>query len=244
MRHASILGIAVLAMGVVHAQEERPLMAVNDFDNQGIARTEATVLSERFRASLQKTGAVRLIERGQMETILKEQGFQQSGCTSDACAVEVGQLLGVKKIVVGSVGVAGSYTVLSARVLDVATGEVVLTEDVQTRGGVDDLVEKGVDQLARTIGAALSGKPLAEQSAVAQSDTLGRQSPVAQDSSAAAAQNAVVEPKRKRRAGPIVAVVAGAVVIGGGVTLAVLLAGGSDESDDSDESSTVRVTLP
>ena len=30
---------------------------------------------------------------------MEEQGFQQSGCTSDECAAEVGQLLGVQFMV-------------------------------------------------------------------------------------------------------------------------------------------------
>jgi len=34
-----------------------------------------------------------------MEQILVEQGFQQSGCTTNECMVEVGKLIGVENIV-------------------------------------------------------------------------------------------------------------------------------------------------
>ena len=40
-----------------------------------------------------------------MEQILVEQGFQQSGCTTNECMVEVGKLIGVEKIVSGSISV-------------------------------------------------------------------------------------------------------------------------------------------
>ena len=46
--------------------------------------------------------------------MLKEQGFQQSGCVSSECAVEAGKLLGVDQIVTGSIGKIGSYYTVSA----------------------------------------------------------------------------------------------------------------------------------
>ena len=103
------------------------------------------MVSEQLRVAIMKIPRVRLVERGQMQDILKEQGFQLTGCVSDACAVEVGQLLGVKNIVVGSVGAAGSFILLTVRVLDVGSGEIVFNESVRTRGGIDELLEKGIN---------------------------------------------------------------------------------------------------
>ena len=39
---------------------------------------------------------IKVIEREMMEEIIKEQGFQQSGCSTDECMVEVGKLIGVE----------------------------------------------------------------------------------------------------------------------------------------------------
>ena len=231
VNRAVLIGVAAAFFGGgAGAQVDKPLVAVSDFVEQGVSRTEAGVISERFRAALQRAGAVRQIERGQMEVILNEQGFQQSGCTSDACAVEIGQILGVREIVVGSVGVAGSFTVLSARVLDVATGEVLVTEEFQTRGGIDDLMERGVSDLARRLSAALTGQELEESTALAAS---------APDDQDASAQTAVTAEKRTRRAGPVIAVLG--VAVAGGVTAAVMVGKRSDDSDD--KNSTVRITL-
>ena len=44
-----------------------------------------------------------------MEDILKEQGFQQTGCTSDECVVEVGKIIGVQQMVGGSISKVGNY---------------------------------------------------------------------------------------------------------------------------------------
>jgi len=118
---------------------------------------------------------VRLIERSQMQEILKEQGFQQSGCTSDACAVEIGQLLGVRNMVIGTVGTAGSYTVVSVRALDVRTGEVAVYETIRTKGGIDKVLEEGVTRAARKLVGGLFGEPgeSPEGSAVDEQDDEG-----------------------------------------------------------------------
>lgn len=84
-----------------------------------LARFSFERLSEKFYA----TGKFTLVEREQMELILKEQGFQQSGCTEVECAVKVGRLLSVDKMVLGSLACMDGYS-LSARVIDVESGIV------------------------------------------------------------------------------------------------------------------------
>jgi hypothetical protein len=37
-----------------------------------------------------------------MEKILAESSFQQTGCTSSECAVQIGKILNVKHMIVGS----------------------------------------------------------------------------------------------------------------------------------------------
>jgi curli biogenesis system outer membrane secretion channel CsgG len=120
-------------------QNNIPMIAVSDLIGQGVKQSEVNVVSEQLRTELQKTGNFRMVERNHMQEILKEQGFQQTGCTTDACAVEVGQLLGISNIVVGSLGMAGSYTALTIRILDVQTGEVVVTETVNTKESVNNI---------------------------------------------------------------------------------------------------------
>ena len=45
------------------------------------------------------SGCFRVIERTEMDNILREQGFQKSGaCDDENCLVEVGQLLGVNRM--------------------------------------------------------------------------------------------------------------------------------------------------
>lgn len=143
-----ILSVPLFAFA---ADKEPVTLAVNDLSAQGVKESDAVVISEQLRAELMKSRKIQLIERSQMQEILKEQGFQQTGCTSDACAVEMGQLIGVKNMVVGSVGAAGSYTVLSVRVIDVRTGNIIVNESVRTKGGIDNVLEEGIAEASNKL---------------------------------------------------------------------------------------------
>ena len=91
------------------SQQTKLNIAVNDLRGEGIDKSSANIISERIRSELINTGVFRVMERAEMQTILKEQGFQQSGaCIDQQCLVQVGQLLGVDRIVAGSVGMIGS----------------------------------------------------------------------------------------------------------------------------------------
>ena len=71
------------------------------------------------------SGRFTLVERQQMGEILEEQGFQQSGCVSSECAVEVGAALGAKFIVIGSISKVGTLFSVNARFLDVETSQII-----------------------------------------------------------------------------------------------------------------------
>ncbi|SVC69779.1 uncharacterized protein METZ01_LOCUS322633, partial [marine metagenome] len=64
-------------------------VAILDFEGRGISQMEAQTLTDRLMSEMVNTNAVIMVERNQMEEIMQEQGFQQSGCTTSECAAEV-----------------------------------------------------------------------------------------------------------------------------------------------------------
>ena len=112
MKKISYIILSLITIYTINAQDNRPSVAVLDFDAKGIASYEAETLTERLRSEIATTNAVRLTDRKLLEKILEEQGLQQSGCTTDECTAEVGQLLGAQFMISGSIGKLGdSYTV-------------------------------------------------------------------------------------------------------------------------------------
>ena len=115
-------------------------IAVLDFEGRGIAAIEAASLTDRLRSYLVQTDAITVVERGAMDQILREQDFQMAGCTSDECAVEIGQLLGVTRMVAGSIGKLGSIYTMDLRVVDVGTGKIIQSIIRDYRGEIEGLL--------------------------------------------------------------------------------------------------------
>jgi len=130
-------------------------IAVIDFDARGISPDEVATLTDRFRDELTKTNQYTVIERGKMEEVLREQGFQQSGCASDECVVEVGQLIGVQQMVGGSIGKVGDVYSVSARIIDVQTGKIINVMTYDHIGSIGDLLTTGMLQIvSKLVGEA------------------------------------------------------------------------------------------
>lgn len=131
------------------------VIAISDLQAKGVSVDEARVVGERLRVKLIQAGAFRVMERSMMEELLKEQGFQQSGaCDLSECQVQMGRLLGVDKMIMGSLGRLGSIYAFSLRVLDVETGEILHAFSEEYQGPIEGLLnrplQKLVSQLVQT----------------------------------------------------------------------------------------------
>jgi len=155
----SLLGIFCVSAKAVNANKgEIPMIAVMPLSGVGVDATSSLVATDALSDELLKTGSVRVMERSQMENILKEQGFQQSGaCDGSECAVQVGKLLSVAKIVVGTFGKIGDSYSLSIRLVDVQTGEVLRSVHRMQRGAIDQVVVDVLPGMAAELAARFSG---------------------------------------------------------------------------------------
>lgn len=97
----------------------------------------------------------RWIERGRITEVLDEQKFQASGCTDQSCAVEMGQLLGARKMVTGSLSKTGDTYNLTLSIIDIETGLV----DKNASEICPDCTEGQLYQLADRTVLALAGRP-------------------------------------------------------------------------------------
>jgi len=132
--------LLVTLLTLVIAQDSRPSVAVLDFDAKGIPTYEAETLTERLRSEIANTNAVRLTDRKLLEKILQEQGLQQSGCTTDECAAEVGQLLGAQFIISGSIGKLGNSFTIDAKMVSVTTGAAERAKTATHKGEIVGLI--------------------------------------------------------------------------------------------------------
>jgi TolB-like protein len=144
--------------------DARELVAVLDFEAIGANKNQVAALTERLREELLQSGRYRLVERAQMDKILEEQALQQTGCTSQECAVQVGKVLGVRKLVSGKINkVEDDLWLLSATLVDVESAETLRAVSVQHEGAFRTLLATGMGSLAAKLtgGAAAAAAPAA-----------------------------------------------------------------------------------
>ncbi|MEJ2544438.1 MAG: outer membrane beta-barrel protein [Calditrichaceae bacterium] len=147
--YLSILFILLIYQSII--AQNKTSIAILALQGNGISTSEASILTDELRSVLVQTGKYDVLERNNMESILNEQGFQMSGCTSTECAVEAGKLLGVQKMVGGSVGKLGTLYNISIRIFDVQTGRIEKTETKRHEGSIEQLLD-----LIKQIGYALT----------------------------------------------------------------------------------------
>jgi hypothetical protein len=125
-------------------------IAAADLQPQGVSASDAANATDWLRSALVGTKIYRVVERENMNKVLAEQAVQNTGCTQQDCAVRLGRVLNVQRIIVGTVGTfAGNYTI-NIRVVNVETGEVTYAD--QCAGKDIDAIQTGIRALAsRTV---------------------------------------------------------------------------------------------
>jgi len=131
-------------------------LAVMDFNAKGVSKVIATAITDLMRAEIVDTGRFIVVERSQMDVILEEQGFQQTGCTESTCAVEIGKLLSANKVLIGEVNQVDLSTLITVRIVDVEKGvaEFSSSEKIETVNGLD----KAVKILAQKLTLRITGQ--------------------------------------------------------------------------------------
>ena len=161
LRWPALIGVVAMLHSLIAAplaaqQREKAsskeLIAVMDFGMLGGTKEQGAALSNQLRVEVLKTGKITLVDRSQLDEILKEQALQQSGCTSQECAVEVGKILGIRKIVAGTVTrINDKLWQVSVQLTDVETSETLRAESLNHRGDFEDLLFNGMTNVAKLL---------------------------------------------------------------------------------------------
>src|SRR5882672_11177935 len=162
-RAALVALFFTIATAVTASGQDKKKVAVLDFEYQTVHQYVYDVfgsdvdigkgIATMLVTDLVRNGTYSVIERQALDKILKEQNFQNSGRADPSSAAQLGKLLGVDAVIIGSItqfgrddkklGVAGAPSVgpvklggfgkktakatvgLDARIIDVTTGEIL-----------------------------------------------------------------------------------------------------------------------
>lgn len=114
--------------------------------NDPVDKNLSFPLSESVRRELVMSGKYKVVDRGKMLDMLGDR------CMTGQCLAEAGRLLGVAKIVTGSVSKLGNTYYLSLSLVNVQTGKVEAVSEDQCKCEVDGLIDASKRLADRLLG--------------------------------------------------------------------------------------------
>ena len=113
---------------------------------------QGKIVADILFANLATDPAILLVDREDLDTVLKEQEMNISGIVNPAQAVQVGQIIGAKILVTGSVVRAEKTVYLIAKIIGTETTRVI---GVSVKGTEDSPLDKLSEELAGDVAAAI-----------------------------------------------------------------------------------------
>ncbi len=155
--------IFILSASVVRAEKMR--IVILNLKAEGVADQTAKTVSNMLRIEFINMGEFMVVERAQMDAIMKEQGIQASGCTDQECAVQMGKLMSARKILVGEVSPMGKSLIMTVRIVDVEKGvsEFAASQKAASEDVLDVAVNEIAEKLADRIRSTAKDEPRKEK---------------------------------------------------------------------------------
>jgi TolB-like protein len=122
--------IVVILNGFSRLNAQSIKVAILDFENtsgiskyDGLGKAMSSMLITDIETNVSPK-RLQLVERAQIQKILKEQTFQTSAAVDKSSSVKAGKLLGVKYLLIGDIYILNDVLIINARLTDTETGDI------------------------------------------------------------------------------------------------------------------------
>jgi len=129
---------------------QRKRLAVINFDSPGLEENISRTAAYLLESKLGNSPVVKLIERNQIRSVLEELQYQQSGLTADNAA-RAGRQLNAEYMLLGSINKLGNLLIITAKLVNVETGRIEGTREVQCSNATIETISDMVSVLAPTL---------------------------------------------------------------------------------------------
>jgi curli biogenesis system outer membrane secretion channel CsgG len=147
---------------------KKRIAVINFEDRSGYGHNIGQGVADMLVTSLVESDKFILIERAELDEVLKEQGLGQTGLVTPQSAAKVGQLLGLQRIITGSItefgskqnkvggGIGGfnlgvstttARVAVDMRIINVNTGEIVMAKSAEGEDSSTGLDNVGVEDI-------------------------------------------------------------------------------------------------
>jgi len=133
-------------------------IGVTKFSGANVNEKYLDIISDRLELEISKKNIYRVIDRRNIEKIIKEQKLQLSGNIDESTAIELGKLAGLDNIVLGSVALFGSSYLISVKMIDVETGQILSESLQENNKGIDSLIKSTMNNVADDLTVCIGSK--------------------------------------------------------------------------------------
>jgi TolB-like protein len=127
---------------------KRHEIAILDFESIGIGLDEVKVLTKRLTSEIISLDIYKVLDLSLLNRRLRKQNYEYSVCSTSSCAMDIGKLIGVKYVVVGSISKIGETYSVDSRMIDVESEESFLTANYTTQESIDDIITRGAESIS------------------------------------------------------------------------------------------------
>jgi TolB-like protein/tetratricopeptide (TPR) repeat protein len=148
----SALAFSIFLPSPATADFKRTKVAVLDFQLKGKEYDTADmgkIVAEWLMTALVKDGRFEVVDRGLLKKALGKENLGVNGLEDKNSVKKLGELLGVKVIISGSVMKFQDFLVVNARIIDVESASIITAEKVKSTTAVQ--LEELVEQMAEKI---------------------------------------------------------------------------------------------
>jgi len=110
--------------------QSRKVIAVADIESTGINESQKNIFFNQLESELVQTQYYIVTSRSEVDKILKEQKFQNEGCTEQQCAVEIGKMLNADLMLLAGIiyDSESSFISISLKFVDVLTAKIITAD--------------------------------------------------------------------------------------------------------------------
>ncbi len=153
---AVIFSIVILSSATAGGfSAEKFKIAVLAFQANNTEPSYGRIICNEMEVALFRTSYFNLIERKQIDLVISEQGFQQSGLTEASSAVEIGKLLSADFVVTGSIDRMNNF-IITLKAIDTRKGSVAFADTVRVLS--EDKIQESLDVLAKNMAEGIYTK--------------------------------------------------------------------------------------
>ena len=159
MRAKIIIGFILVFILSVFTAGAKESIAVLNFKNYGVSKDKVELIRQYLESNLVESKRYSVVERRDLEKVVKEYELSQSGLSESSSAVEVGKLLNATKIIMGSVTKYSTkyidYVIL-VKVVSVVTGEIIFSKTFEIRK--NESIKTVVDKISKELLTGIKKK--------------------------------------------------------------------------------------